>query len=265
MRRADAVEAGQVGLEPRDDAVAERVREAADGDDLICLDVLRCRVLGHLSVLHLLHGKLRLAEVAAPRAKRVQHRVRGLLFDGFLVRVQLDVVARADLGDEPFGIGLLVVMKSAAPLVVQLRLVRRIAVDEVDAGQERAFELARGLVEDSRVDACARFDVLQVVNLQLTQEREREERARAVLVETRKGQRVDDGIAASRVLDKVPDYNLLSVAVIHLGAAFRSELEAGGRLVNPDTGRMLVALVLLIHRRRASRQQREMPARTPSS
>ena len=66
-------------------------------------------------------------------------------------------------------------MKSAAPLAVRLRLVRIIAVEEVDAGQERAFELVLGLVEAGRVDACVRFEVLQVVILQLTQEREREE------------------------------------------------------------------------------------------
>ena len=140
--RADALEAGKVGLEPFDDGVAERVREAADGDDLIRLGEFRCHILDHLAVLHILDGKLRLAEVAALRAKRAQHRERGLVFHGLAVLVQLGVVARADLGDEPFGIGLLVVMKSAAPLAVRLRLVRITAVEEADVGQERAFELA---------------------------------------------------------------------------------------------------------------------------
>ena len=56
----------------------------------------------------------------------------------------------------------------------------------------------------------------------------------------------------------LPDFHLqrLTVFVIHLGAAFRSEHEAGGRLATSDTGLMLVALVILIHRRRARRQQR---------
>ena len=61
--RADAVEArAHVGLEPRVDGLAERVREAADGDDLRRLGNLPWRVLDHVAVLHLLHGKLRLAE-----------------------------------------------------------------------------------------------------------------------------------------------------------------------------------------------------------
>ena len=91
----------------------------------------------------------------------------------------------------------------AAPLVVRLRLVRTTAVDEVDAGQERVFELALGLVEAGRVDACVGFEALQVVVLQLTQERGREERARLLLVDTRNGLRVDDVVAASRVLGNV--------------------------------------------------------------
>ena len=117
--RTDALETGHVGREPRGDGDAERVREAADGDDLIRIGVLHGGVLEHLALLHLHDGNLRLAEVAAPRAKRLQHRPRGLLLHGLGVRVQLDVVAHADLGDEPFGIDLNRGMKRTAPLVVR--------------------------------------------------------------------------------------------------------------------------------------------------
>ena len=77
-----------------------------------------------------------------------------------------------------------------------------------------------------------RFEALQVAILQLTQERDREERARLLVVETRKGLRVGDVAAASRVLGNVPDFHLprLPVFVIHLGDAFLREHVPGGRL-----------------------------------
>ena len=69
-------------IEPRAGGLAERVRVAADGDDLRRLGMLPWRVLGHLAVLHLLHdGNLRLDSVAPPRAK--PRRIRPTQISGF--------------------------------------------------------------------------------------------------------------------------------------------------------------------------------------
>ena len=107
-----------------------------------------------------------------------------------------------------------------------------------------------------------RFGVLQFPTLQLTQERDRGDRARDVLVAARNGLRVDDGVPAARVLDWVSDFHLqiAPIVVINRLAALHCELEADGRLVYPDTGRMLVA-VLLPGLRGLLRQQRDAHVR----
>ena len=71
---------------------------------------------------------------------------------------------------------------------------------------------------------------------------------------------VDDGVPAPQELEWVPDFFLPTAPVV-MGlrrALDFCELEAGGRLVYPDTGRMVV-VVLLRHglRLRRSRQQRQ--------
>ena len=112
-------------------------------------------------------------------------------------------------------------------------------------GQGRAFELVLGLAELGRVDAVVRFGVIHVRS-DLTQVRDRDDRARVVLVETRRGTLVDDGVAALRVLDWVPDFQLpiAPVVVVHRPALCKCELKAGGRLVYPDTGWMVIGVLL---------------------
>ena len=112
-------------------------------------------------------------------------------------------------------------------------------------GQGRAFELVLGLAELGRVDAVVRFGVIHVRS-DLTQVRDRDDRARVVLVETWRGTFVDDGVAALRVLDWVPDFQLpiAPVVVVHCRALYKCELEAGCRLVCPQIIFRLVALFI---------------------
>ena len=71
---------------------------------------------------------------------------------------------------------------------------------------------------------------------------------------------VDDGVPAPQELEWVPDFFLPTAPVVMVlrRALDFCELEAGGRLVYPDTGRMVVVVLLRRGLRlRRSRQQRQ--------